>query len=495
MFIQPNASSARISALLLAGMAVLAVGAQPVLAASDDSVGYLTILQLQSEKKKERRAAQKALIASRDKSLIPGLIDSLFFTPRELRDETVQTLEALAEIELGANYKSWVEWVGMHPEIDPRDGYVEFKSRLLTRIDSLYGSIFYFKVPMKIRFEEVVWGGVRVGGIPALVNPATLAVEEAKYLRDDELVFGAAVEGEYRAYPLRIMDWHELINDTIAGRPVALSYCTLCRSGILYDTRKPGGQKPGGQEPGDEHFVFGTSGVLYRSNKLMIDEETLSLWSNLTGEPVVGKLTSEPIRLEVLAMTLTTWQEWRTLHPETTVLDLAALQSQYAFLYEPGAAEESRKGVAFPVWQKDSRLGRNDEVYALIVDGKPKAYSVDGVIEAGVVNDAVGTTAIVLVADPASGSIRAFSRGEHTLQRNPQGELVDDQGNVWAVNEEALTSRDGHGDAQGEGNGDVNGQAQRLERLPGHVAYWFGWYGFYPSTELWIGAMARADRR
>jgi hypothetical protein len=449
--------------MLLACLATLAVGAQPVLAASGDGVGYVTILQLQSEKKKERRSAQKSLIASRGKSLIPGLIDSMFFTPRELREETALTLEALAGIELGANYKNWVEWVGMHPEVDPRDGYVEFKSRLLTRIDSLYGSIFYFDVPMKIRFEEVVWGGVRVGGIPALVNPATLSVEEADYLRDDELVFGAAVEGEYRAYPLRIMDWHEMINDTIGGKPVALSYCTLCRSGILYDTQKPEGG----------HFVFGTSGVLYRSNKLMIDEDTLSLWSNLTGEPVVGKLTASSIRLQVLPMTLTTWEEWRTLHPETTVLDLTALQSQYAFLYDPGAADESREGVSFPVWQKDSRMKRNDEVYALIVDGKPKAYSVDGVIVAGVVNDTIGDTTIVLVADPVSGSIRAFSRGEHTLLRNPQGELVDDQGKVWVVREEALSSED------------ADGRQQRLERLPGHVAYWFGWFGFYPSTELW----------
>jgi hypothetical protein len=172
-------------------------------------------------------------------------------------------------------------------------------------------------------------------------------------------------------------------------------------------------------------------------------------------------------------MTLTTWEEWRTLHPETTVLDLTALQSQYAFLYDPGAADESREGVSFPVWQKDSRMKRNDEVYALIVDGKPKAYSVDGVIVAGVVNDTIGDTTIVLVADPVSGSIRAFSRGEHTLLRNPQGELVDDQGKVWVVREEALSSED------------ADGRQQRLERLPGHVAYWFGWFGFYPSTELW----------
>ncbi len=453
------------SMMLLAGVVSFSAAAESAVAANRDEVGYGTILELQSEKRKDRKAAQKALVGSRDKTMIPGLIDSLFFTPRELRGETVEALETLSGIELGTNYKDWVEWIGMHPEIDPRDGYVEFKSRLLSRIDTLYTKIFYFDVPMKIRFEEVVWGGVRVGGIPALVNPAAIPVEKADYLQDDELVFGAAVEGEYRAYPLRIMDWHEMANDTLGGRPVTLSYCTLCRSGVLYDARKPGG----------DHFVFGTSGVLYRSNKLMIDEGTLSLWSNLTGEPVVGRLTSEPIRLQVLPMTLTTWAEWRNLHPETTVLDLDALQSKYAFLYDPGAADESRQGVAFPVWQRDSRLQRNDEVYAMVVRGRPKAYSIEATITAGVVNDSVGPSPVVLIADPMSGSIRAFDRGERTFQRDTEGRLLDDQGVAWTVTEEALIS-------QGAG-----GEPQRLDRVPGHVAYWFGWFGFYPSTELWSG--------
>jgi len=331
------------------------------------------------------------------------------------------------------------------------------------RIDKLYGRVFFHDVPMKIRFEEVVWRGVRVGGIPALVNPATVSTSDAEYVLDDELVFGAAVNGEYRAYPLRIMDWHEMVNDIVGGRPVSLSYCTLCRSGILYDTRKPGGG----------HFVFGTSGVLYRSNKLMIDEGTLSLWSNLTGEPVVGKLTTEPIRLQVLPMTLTTWAEWHELHKETTVLDLDTLQTKYAFLYDPGAADEARKNVAFPVWQKDSRLDRNAEVYTLIVAGHPKAYPVDKIVAAGVVNDSIGDIEVVLVAESVSGSIRAFVRGGRTFQRNPEGILVDHVGRRWDITEEALVSRTDQD------------QEERLQRAPGHVAYWFGWYGFYPSTELW----------
>ncbi|MEJ2086545.1 MAG: hypothetical protein P8Y44_12850, partial [Acidobacteriota bacterium] len=167
----PRQGEAKGTLLLLTGLCLLQLGVDvaPVFSAQD--VGYQTILALQSEKSKERRAAKKAIIGSRDQSLIPGLIDSLFFIPGELREETVEALVALAKIDLGPDYYDWVEWIGKHPEIDPLKGYVEFKSRLLSRIDSLYSKIFYFDVPMKIRFEEVVWGGVRVGGIPALVKP------------------------------------------------------------------------------------------------------------------------------------------------------------------------------------------------------------------------------------------------------------------------------------------------------------------------------------
>ena len=136
------------------------------------------------------------------------------------------------------------------------------------------------------------------------------------------------------------------------------------------------------------------------------------------GEPVVGTLTLEPIKLQVLPMTLTTWGEWFALHPETSVLDLAALQTEFAFHYEPGAADEAREGVTFPVWQRDGRLDRDDEVYALVVAGRPKAYTVKDVVSAGVVNDAVGDTTVVLVADPESGAIRVFARGDRTFQRN-----------------------------------------------------------------------------
>jgi hypothetical protein len=95
-------------------------------------------------------------------------------------------------------------------------------------------------------------------------------------------VFGVAIGGQARAYPLRIVNWHEMVNDTIAGVPVSLAYCTLCGAAILFDARAPGRDTP---------FTFGSSGLLYRSNKLMYDRQTGSLWNQFTGRPVLGALT------------------------------------------------------------------------------------------------------------------------------------------------------------------------------------------------------------
>jgi len=442
-----------VSTLLLVPVDAVAEG--------EATVDYSTVQQLRSEKRKERKKAQKLLIEAGDRSLVPGLVDSLFFIPREQRAEALAVLESLTAADLGSRYFDWVEWVGAHPEIEPYPGYARFKAELLSRIDPRFAEFLYDGAPARIRLTEVVWGGVRVDEIPTLMNPDTIPAAQAEYLGDGELVFGAAVNGEYRAYPLRVMDWHELLNDTIGGEPVALSYCTLCRSGILFCTRSPGG----------ETRIFGTSGLLYRSNKLMFDRRTQSLWSNLTGEAVIGRLAQEPIRLEALPLTLTTWGEWRWRHPTTTVLDLEPLAFYYPFEYEPGAADEERSGVSFPVWKKDSRLERNEEVYVLRLEEHAKAFVVEAALAAGIVNDAVGASPVVLVADSRSGSIRAYERGERSYRWDEGDRLIDDRGVVWNLTEDSLVS--------------TEDETESLMRLPGHVAFWFGWYGFYPNTELW----------
>ena len=235
-----------------------------------------------------RREALKLLQQMGDPSAIPGLIQALRF----IRDgEAINTsLNALADTQLGADWHDWMLWQEAHPEIEPFVGFDAFKADVMALIDPEFRLFLERGINHKIRLEEIAWGSVRKDGIPALINPIHISPAEARYLQDDELVFGVAINGDARAYPLRILDWHEMFNDVVGDVPVALAYCTLCGSGILYETRVPSRPAP---------FVFGSSGFLYRSNKLMYDRQTNSLWNQFTGRPVVGSLTDSGIELKV----------------------------------------------------------------------------------------------------------------------------------------------------------------------------------------------------
>lgn len=432
--------------------------------------GYGLLAGLMAETARERKAAADELIASGDRSLIPGLVDALFFIPKTRRSEAFDALSKLAGEKVPPAYLDWIEKVGAHPEWQPKDGYATWKASLLARIHPTYSKIFYSGAPTRIRLEEIVSGGVGFEGIPALDKPTVIPAGKAGYLRDDEKVFGVLIGGEARAYPLRMLDWHEMLNDEVGGRPVTLSYCTLCGSGILYDTRTPSG-KP---------YLFGTSGLLYRSNKLMVDRQTLSLWNNLTGEPVVGRLARSPVRLPILPLTLTTWKEWRGRHPETTTLALdASLVGRFGFNYQPGAADRQRRGVSFPVWNKSDALDPKAEVFALRLGDPPKVYPIETLVAERLVNDRVADTDVVLIADPDSGAVRAFARRDRTFRLGSGGELLDQDDRRWRIDEEALSAE---------------GQTS-LERLAGHQAFWFGWYGFYPGSEVYRGKAGGGEKK
>ena len=196
----------------------------------------------------------------------------------------------------------WMVWQEAHPEIVPHPSYAALKLDVLQRIDPEFLRFFepQWARPeaMRIRMEEITWGGVPVDGIPSLDNPTLIAGRQAGYLHGDDLVFGVEINGDARAYPLRIMGWHEMFNEVIGGVPVALAYCTLCGSGILFESQVQGRETP---------FVFGSSGLLYRSNKLMFDRQTDSLWNQFTGEPVVGPLVDSGIVLKIRPVVITSW--------------------------------------------------------------------------------------------------------------------------------------------------------------------------------------------
>jgi hypothetical protein len=315
------------------------------------------------------------------------------------------------------------------------------------------------EIEREIRLEEVVWGGVQKDGIPALTNPAHVPAAEVTYLEDDELVFGVEIAGDARAWPLRILDWHEMLNDVVGGVPVTLAYCTLCGSGILYDARVPGR---------DEPFVFGSSGLLYRSNKLMYDQATHSLWNQFTGRPVVGPLTGSGIELEALPVAITSWRDWRAQHPDTKVLSLETGHERDYTLGQPYGDYYASEELMFPMLVPDQRLAPKDLVFALRADGRERAWPLDDFTGGRVINAELGDLPVVLVGDAATRTVRAYEAGGREFAAGSELATLVADGQEWQIKEDALIGPDG----------------VRLARLPGHIAYWFAWQGFIPDAPL-----------
>ena len=159
----------------------------------------------------------------------------------------------------------------------------------------------------KIDTDDLRAGGPPPDGIPAIDHPLFEAVGDVDWLGAREPVLAFEIDGEARAYPVQILTWHEIVNDTVAGVPVAITYCPLCNSAIAYDRRL-----------GDRVLDFGVSGLLYRSDLVMYDRQTESLWVQFLGEAVAGRLTGE--ELEPISVSTVAWRDWRKAHPDGLVL-------------------------------------------------------------------------------------------------------------------------------------------------------------------------------
>jgi len=175
-----------------------------------------------------------AMGESSDRSYIPVLVEFLRF-PWLLEERHTEAVLTSLGLLIGTPYEDlerdqlewdwWVEWLGTHPEVEPVEGYAGWKGRLLSLLlDPSFSSFLYDGVTSTIRVEEIVWGGVAKDGIPDLMNPPALPAEKATYLDPSDRVFGLSINGEHRAYPLRILNAHEMANDTLGGVPFALAY-------------------------------------------------------------------------------------------------------------------------------------------------------------------------------------------------------------------------------------------------------------------------------
>jgi len=273
-----------------------------------------------------------------------------------------------------------------------------------------------------IPIEEINDGGPPKDGIPALFDPQFIEAEEADYLKSSERILGVVINKEVKAYPIRILNWHEMVNDRVGGKDVLITYCPLCGTGIAFDAKVNG-----------KRMLFGVSGKLYNSDVLFYDKETESLWSQLKMEAVTGTLTGQ--KLIPLPMVYTTWQDWKEKHPDTKVL---SPKTGHFRDYERNPYEEYAKNqeILFPTSFKDKRLPAKTWVIGIIINGKTKAWPLVKLKNSPpLIQDVIGGQEIEIEFDFTNQTV----------------EVKDKTGNLIV----AIQS------------------------------YWFAWSAFYPETELY----------
>ena len=319
-------------------------------------------------------------------------------------------------------------------DIPAPPGYLSIKRNIFLPLEPAWAPLMSDNSVLDWRI--VSWGGVHIDAqpynqtdgfcncIPAADNPTTQAAATATWLDPDDIVFGVVINGEARAYPRQIMEVREMVNDTLGGRDFAMPYCTLCGSAQVWLTDDVPNRI--------ERPVLRTSGLLSRSNKVMYDLRSKSIFDTFLGTAVSGPLLDEGIALVGHSVVTSTWASWVAEHPTTTVLteDLARGAN---FDFRNG---RDANGPIFPIGNVDPRLGVQEEVIGVIQsDGIPLAIHVDS-------------------------ATAAIQRGETVV--------IEDISVVMSG--DGLLAFDADG-----------------EPITTHQAFWFAWSQFHPTTELWTG--------
>ena len=388
----------------------------------------------------------------------PMAIEVMSLARGELAAQLIQLLQEKTRQNIGRDPNDWFVWWWKQTPAQT-DDYADFKARLYRQIDPKFEAYFSNEDDARIRLDEIRWGGVRQDGIPPLRQPKMISAIEATYLEDDNVIFGIEINGDARAYPKRILAWHEMFVDNIGGTDFAGVYCTLCGAVILYKTNHDGVQ-----------HQLGTSGFLYRSNKVMYDKDTQSLWNTTWGEPVVGPLVGKNIRLERSYLVTTTWGEWKRRHPDTTVL---SLDTGHQRDYGEGVAYNqyfATDDLMFSISTPDHRLKNKDEILALTYPGisnQSMAISADFLSNKPVYKNSLDDLKFVVFTD-ASGANRVYeSKNIEFISYDQDITATDSKGKKWTLSEDKLVSA-----------------SNRLKRLPAHRAFWFGWFSAFPDTIL-----------
>jgi hypothetical protein len=246
--------------------------------------------------------------------------------------------------------------------------------------------------PSLVPVEEIMAGGPPRDGIPALDAPKFVPAEAADW-DDDEHVVGVSLNGESRAYPLAILVWHELVNDTLGSRPILVSYCPLCGTAMVFDRRVAGSARS-----------FGVSGLLYMSDMLLYDRDSESLWSQISATALTGPARGK--RLDLLRSRVVSWGAWRKAHPETTVLTRDT-GHQRAYGETPYAGYSASDQLRFPAPLDRRYHPKTPTVGVRLRSGEARAYPANEVVRAGgVVRDRFEGRDIEVRYAPDDGSFQ-----------------------------------------------------------------------------------------
>jgi hypothetical protein len=382
----------------------------------------------------KQKAGLETIAESGDVRIAWLLADLIrFLAGGGISDDLTVTADKLLGTNFSAGFRRWnqlsnhlIAW-----DIPAPPDYLKYKRQLFSAVLPEWEALF---TEGDIDWRHVSWGGVNIDNrefdktdercncIPAADNPKVTNAKEATWLSDDDVVFGVGINGEYRAYPRQIMEVREMVNDTLGGRDLGIPYCTLCGSAQAWFTDD--------LPEGIERPVLRTSGLLIRSNKVMFDLNTMSVFDTFRGNAVNGPLAKRGLQLKQAAVVTTTWGEWKEAHPETTVLiEALALGQNHDFRNNRDA-----KGPIFPIGNADPRLAVHEDILGVITEsGTPWAFHVPSLI-------------------------KALNAGEDVMVENVK--ILHDAGGVRAV-------------------------TTKGESLGTHQAFWFAWSQFYPDTQLW----------
>ena len=326
--------------------------------------------------------------------------------------------------------------------------------------------------------ESIFATGVQRDGIPALSDPVLVPVggPGTSYLRDDDRIIGIEVAGTYIAVPHNILWWHEIVNFNSLGSPMAVTYCPLTGSSMVFDRTSVGGAE------------FGVSGLLFNNNLVMYERTSdSSLWPQMIRGARCGPQDGHA--LTMYPATEMRWGGWRELHPETLVINDATGHSRDYRRYPYGGYEgESNPTTLYPQGPLDQRrlpkervLGiPSDEREGEVVDGGGVAFPF-GALENGdpvrVVNHVAAGRPVVVFWDRDAEAATAFWPvvGDDNLTFEANGDLILDTGtsSEWTLEGVAVS-------------GEMEGM--RLEAIPqAYVSFWFAWATFIPGTEIWEG--------